>query len=315
MAFAIGAGILNLFIALGLSPLYEGIARKMVRARVHSRQGPPIRQPYFDLLKLLGKEDMQVSAGRTVGLAAQMALASVLLAALLVPMGLGRAPLGAYGDVIVLIYVIVITAVAVVIGAAASESPYASVGMAREIMLLLVADPIVVIALLTGAVQAHSLHLADIAQWQVTHGLTLPMFFAAIAVFLYLQVQVGKLPFDIAEAEQEIMGGPFVEMSGPKFALMKWMFWTKQVVFASLLTTVFIPWPYLPLTLFGASGPAMALAGAVAVIVNLIKILVVILLIGLIDAVVPRLRIDQALSYFLGLLFVALVGLALAFVA
>jgi formate hydrogenlyase subunit 4 len=314
MGFAIGAGILNLFIALGLSPLYEGIARKMVRARVHSRQGPPIRQPYYDILKLLGKEDLQVSTGRALGMAAQVALAGVLLIALLVPMGLGRPPLAAYGDLIVLIYAIVIVSVAVVIGAAASESPYATVGMGRVVMLLLVADPIVVIALLTGAVQAHSLHLADIAQWQLTHGLTMPMLIAAVTVFLYLQVQVGKLPFDIAEAEQEIMGGPFVEMSGPKFALMKWAFWAKQVVFASLLTTVFLPWPYLPLTLFGTGAAAMVLAGVLAVAVNLVKILVVVVVIGLIDAVVPRLRIDQALPYFLGLLFAALVGLALAFV-
>ena len=79
------------------------------------------------------------------------------------------------------------------------------------------------------------------------------------------------------------MGGPFIEMSGPKFALVKWAFWAKMVVFASILTTVFLPWPHLPLVLFGVSTPAMVLAGALAVIVNLLKILVVVILIGLID--------------------------------
>jgi formate hydrogenlyase subunit 4 len=315
MLFIIGAGALNLFIALGLSPLYEGIVRKMVRARIHSRTGPPIRQPYYDLLKLLGKENLQVAPGWLLTLAPQVAFAAVLLAALLVPMGLYRAPLSGYADVIVFIYVMTTAAVAVVIGAAASESPYASIGAGREIMLLLVAEPVVAIALLTGVVQTHSLRLSTLADWQLAHGLTAPTAFAAVALFLSLQVQAGKLPFDIAEAEQELMGGPFTEMSGPKLALFKWMFWGKQVVFASILTAVFLPWPHIPLGLFGAGALAAGLAGTLAVMVNLVKILVVVALMGVVDAVVPRLRIDQALNYFLGLIFVALVGLTLAFVS
>ena len=183
-------------------------------------------------------------------------------------------------------------------------------------MLLLVVEPILAIALLTGAVQAHSLRLSAIAEWHVANGLTAPTLFAVVALFLSLQVQAGKLPFDIAEADQEIMGGPFVEMSGPKLALFKWMFWAKQVVFASVLTAVFLPWPHIsPVAVRRRRVRRSALAGALAVIVNLIKILIVVVLIGLVDAVVPRLRIDQALSYFLGIIFLALVGLALAFVA
>ncbi|NIQ98745.1 MAG: hydrogenase 3 membrane subunit, partial [Gemmatimonadales bacterium] len=78
---------------------------------------------------------------------------------------------------------------------------------------------------------------------------------AALALLLSLQAQVGKLPFDIAEADQEIMGGPFIEQSGPKLALYKWSLWAKLVVFAAILCSVFVPWPRLDLV-----GPA---AGAV----------------------------------------------------
>jgi len=264
---------------------------------------------------LLGKEDMQVSPGRLLSVAPQAAFAAVLLAALLVPMGLGHAPLAPYGDVIVLIYVMTLAAVSVVIAGAGSESPYASIGAGREVMLLLVVEPTVAIALLIGVVQTHSLHFSSIAEWQLAHGLTAPTLFAAVALFLALQVQAGKLPFDIAEAEQELMGGPFIEMSGPKLALFKWMFWAKQVVFASILTAVFLPWPHITPALFGGGDVAAVVAGALAVVVNLVKILVVVVLIGLVDVVVPRLRIDQALNYFLALMFVALVGLALAFVS
>ena len=56
----IGFCVLNAAIALLLSPLFEGIMRKL-RAAIHSRVGPPVIQPYLDLLKLLGKEDLRTS--------------------------------------------------------------------------------------------------------------------------------------------------------------------------------------------------------------------------------------------------------------
>jgi formate hydrogenlyase subunit 4 len=304
MAYAIGAGILNVLVVLGLSPLYEGLARKFVRARVHSRQGPPVRQPYFDLLKLLGKEDLRVSDSPLLSLAPKLCLAAVVAAGLLVPMGLLVAPLSGAGDVILFIYLIGLAAVAVVLGAAASESPYASVGLGREVMLLLTVEPVVAVALLTAAVKAQSLQFTSIIAWHNAAGATFSLIIAAIAFFAALLVQGGRLPFDTPEADQEIMGGPFIEQSGPKLALFKWSLWAKQLVFAAVLAQVFIPWPVFDLT----GGVGMALG----VIVTLVKVGVIWALASLIDVVHPRVRIDQALHIFLALLIVAGVGLAFA---
>ena len=298
MTFAINIGL-----ALLIGPLLAGIVRKVVRARVHSRKGPPITQPFYDLFKLLGKEDLQSVPSLVVQYAPLVAFASVLVAALLTPMGM-RAPLGQYGDMIVFAYFVTIAAVAVAMTGLACASPYSMIGAGREIMMHLVVEPVLIICLITAAIKAGSLLMWDMAAWNYVNGLSLSapsMIVAAVALFLALQAQVGKLPFDIPEAETEIMGGPFIELSGPKLALFQWAFFARQIVYASVLAAIFVPW-----------GLNFALPWNVAA--HLLKVIGIIGLVGLIDVVNPRLRIDQAMSYFFGVIFVALMGMAFALI-
>ena len=271
---------------------------RKLRAIVHSRTGPPVTQPYLDLLKLLGKEDLRTSGGPLSALGPAVALGSVLVLATLVPMG-APPPLGFAGDLIVLISVAGMGAVFLILTAFASGSPYAFVGGSREMMLLLTVEPAVAIALVVGAVKAGTLAIGGIAAWYTANGPSLSMILAGVTLFLALQAQAGKLPFDVAEAEQELMGGPTVELSGPRLALVRWALWVRQLVFALLLVEVFVPWPrlgFLPIDL--------ALA--------LVKALVVLLLVAVIDVVNPRLRVDQALRYYLRVGFSALAALAFA---
>lgn len=295
MTFAI-----NLGLALLIGPLLAGVVRKVVRARVHSRKGPPIVQPFYDLFKLLGKEDLQSVPSLVVHYAPLVAFASIMVAALLTPMGM-RAPLGQYGDAIVFVYFITIAVLAVVMTGLACASPYSMIGAGREIMMHLVVEPVLIICLITAAIKAGSLLMWDMAAWNYVNGPAISMVAAAVALFLALQAQVGKLPFDIPEADQEIMGGPFIELSGPKLAMFQWAFFARQIVYASVLAVIFIPW--------GLTFVFPWNVGA-----HLLKVIVLIVLVGVIDVVNPRLRIDQAMSYFFGVIFVALVAVAFALV-
>jgi formate hydrogenlyase subunit 4 len=125
------------------------------------------------------------------------------------------------------------------------------------------------------------------------------MVIAGVALFLALQAQAGKLPFDIPEADQEIMGGPLVEQSGPRLALFRWTLWAKQLVFAFLLVELFFPWPRTGLFLLDLA-------------MSLVKVLFVLVLIAVVDVVNPRLRIEQAMGYYLRVAFVSLAALAFA---
>lgn len=289
--------LVNVAAALLLAPLYEGLMRKL-KALLHSRSGPPIVQPYLDLLKLLGKEDLRTCTALSYTLAPPLSLGSALVLATLVPMG-AAPPLGFAGDVIVLIYVAALSAVVLILTAFASRSPYAYVGGSREMMMMLAVEPILAVALVVGAYKAGTLATGGILAWQTENGPTISMAIAAVALFLALQAQAGKLPFDIAEAEQELMGGTVIEQSGPRLALFRWTLWVKQLLFALLLVELFVPWPRTGIV-------------PVDLLFALLKALVVLIGVAVVDVVNPRLRIDQAMGYYLRVAFSSLAALAFA---
>jgi formate hydrogenlyase subunit 4 len=107
-----------------------------------------------------------------------------------------------------------------------------------------------------------------------------------------------KLPFDIP-GRQELMGGPLVEQSGPRLALFLLTLWAKQLVFALLLVELFIPWPR-----FGSLLPDLLL--------TLVKALLVLVLVAVVDVVNPRLRVEQAMGYYLRVGVSSLAALAFA---
>src|SRR5437868_2659475 len=128
VVWAIVGGALNVVLVLALAPLLQGVLRK-ITARIQSRQGPPLLQPYFDLLKLLGKQDIE--SGETPAMqrfAALLSLATVLAVASLVPMGFG-APMNGAGDSLLLIYLLTLCGVSTLLAGMAAGSTYSLIGV------------------------------------------------------------------------------------------------------------------------------------------------------------------------------------------
>ncbi len=293
-------GILNVALAVLLAPLFEGVIRK-VTARIQSRQGPPLRQPYLDILKLLGKEDIE--SGTSPGLqrfAACLSLASILGVALLVPIS-GPAPLDGRADAVLLIYMLTLSGISTLLAGLAAGSVYSLVGMSREMMCMMALEPILGVMVAIGAVHAGSLRLKDVFDGAAfgPGGFSWAGLVMLAAALLALQAFVGRLPFDTAEAETEIMEGPLVEYSGPKLALFKLARMAKLFVYSALLVNFFFPW-----------GSALVFPLNVAVL--LVKVLVVVLLVTLLGATHARYRIDQAIRAYACLFGLSLVALMLA---
>jgi len=299
LVWIIGQSLLNILMLIALAPLLEGVMRKLI-AFVHSRIGPPIYQPYLDLLKLLGKEEIVSSKSVLFRYSAIVAFTAVLVTAVLIPLG-GRPPLQGAGDIIVFIYLITLSAVMVMLGGVSSDSPFAFIGAAREMMMILTVEPVIIISLIAVAVKSGSMQFGEMMTFQAAHSPSLSMIIAGITLFLAIVAQLARLPFDMVEADQEIMEGPFIEMSGPKLALFKWMFYAKELVFASVFVTLFLPWPATPYYLLNLP-------------LTLIKVLLVLAVVAVVHVVNPRLRIDQAVKYFGLIIFVAMIGLAFALV-
>jgi formate hydrogenlyase subunit 4 len=296
----IGAGILNVVTVLLVAPLFQGVLRK-VTARVQSRQGPPLRQPYYDLLKLLGKEDIESGEYPVMQrFAALLSLAAVLTVACLVPMGFA-APMQDSGDAILLIYLLTLCSICTLLAGLAAGSTYSLVGASREMMTMIALEPLFAVAIVVGAVHARSFRLDALLNGSVyaTQGFPWSGLLMLGAILLSFQAFVQRVPFDITEAETEIMEGPLLEYSGPKLALLKYAQMAKLVVYSGLFAGLFVPWGSdLP---FGA---AWALFW--------VKVLVLVLLVTLVAATHARYRIDQAIRYFAALACVALVAVVLA---
>ena len=192
----------NAALVLLLAPFFQGVLRK-VTARIQSRQGPPLWQPYFDLLKLLGKEDIE--SGQTPVMqrfAAYLSLATALTLAALVPMGYA-APLNGAGDSILLIYLLTLSGVCTLLAGLAAGSTYSLVGISREMMAMIALEPLFAVAIVAGAVQTGSFRLDTVLHGSVYAAAGVPWSGLVLFAVMLLSFQafVQRAPFDISEAE------------------------------------------------------------------------------------------------------------------
>jgi NADH-quinone oxidoreductase subunit H len=274
---------------------------RFVSARVQWRQGPPVFQPFADLLKLLLKQTIvPAGAARTtfllaplLGLAAMCVVAVMLFAANFIP---GHSFVG---DLIVLVYLLALPPLATIIGASASRNPLAAVGASREMTLYLGYELPFLLALAVPVIRTHGeIRLADLVLAQQSGApfvYSLSGVLAALIVLVCLQAKLGFVPFDIAEAEQEIMSGVMVEYSGAPLAAFRL---TRAMMFFLL--------PLFLITVFW---------GGLASWWAIPKALLVVVLMVLMKNTNPRFKIDHALRFFwigLGVVGLVAVGLALA---
>ncbi|MBN1434120.1 NADH-quinone oxidoreductase subunit H [Candidatus Fermentibacterales bacterium] len=274
--------------ALGL---FASWVDRKVTARVQYRIGPPLLQPLIDIVKLMGKETLiPRGASRNTFLLSPVAgLSSVILAsALLWVVGL-RPGDGFLGDWIVAIYLLTIPSISIIVGGFASGNPLASLGSSREMKLVLAYELPFVLAALVPVIRAGLiLRLGDIVVAQQIAGATatsLSGIIALIVAILCVQAKLALVPFDIPEAETEIIHGPLVDYSGSSLALYRLM---KNMLLFTL--------PFFLVILYLGG---IRLTG-IHILWSVLKYLVLVAIITVIRNTNPRVRIDQALRFFWG---------------
>jgi NADH-quinone oxidoreductase subunit H len=274
-----------------IAVLFLGLSRK-ITARIQRRYGPPIYQPLIDVIKLVTQKE-HISHGPIFDFGMMLALAGPIVTVLFIPAG-GIHPLSSSGDLLVIIYLMLLSPLGMALAAGAAQNPNASMGVSRKFILALAYEVPFLLALLAVMTYARSTSLVEVVSSQqgsiIDWGLLrLPL--PAVATFLVLPVMLGIRPFDIAGAPQEVASGPMVELGGKYLALaaLQGAFHTYVVV--ALYVDLF-------------------LGGGANFLTFFIKMLVVFVAGLLINAVFPRLRIDQALRYCLKWpSLIALVGL------
>ena len=294
--------VIGIFIAASIGTVAVGLVSswidRKVTARVQYRVGPPLLQPAYDIIKLLGKETLVSARSRgrgfllapVVGLAAGLVAATILWAANLWPAE------GFLGDLIVVIYLLTIPAIAAIYGALASGSPHATFGASREMKLLLSYELPLVLAVLVPVVQmaraageaGPSFSIGALVTFQAESGWVLfsaSGVLAAVVALVAMQAKLTLVPFDLPEAETELMAGSMLEYSGPPLAMIK-------LTRALLLAVA----PVFLVTLF--AGGVSDAASPMAWLAFAGKYVVVLVLVVLMRNTNPRLRIDQTVRLF-----------------
>lgn len=301
-------GFLFCFVA-GL--LLSGIDRKLV-ARMQKRVGPPILQPFFDFFKLCGKECIvPAAASRTMFLMAPLVgLAALVVIQLFIPI-FDFTAFSGMADIIVILYLLLIPALSTIFGGAASGSPYAGVGLSREMVTVIACElPLVLILLAIGKAVGNAMgggivfSLTDIMKYQAANGSLIlkgSMIPAAIAFLLVIPGETGNHPFDAAEAETEICEGLLAEYSGGPLAVFKLNHSIKMLTLTSLFVALFL----------GGIGTGIVIVDAL--IVFAICVVLTAVTISLVHAVTARLKIEQLFKYYWTVVSgLALISLVLA---
>ena len=261
---------------------------RKVTAVIQSRMGPPWFQPFADIGKLLSKRMIIPRGVRTIGFigAPLLSVAGATLASVIVFRALFNPSGGFMGDLIVLIYLSAMPAIALIIGGASSRSPFGAIGASREMSMVLAYEVGFLLSVATVIVQTGSIRFSEIIAYQAQNGTVLSSlsgFLAASVMLLCLQAKLGFLPFDISEADTEIIGGPLAEYSGVGLALFK---------LSRAMMFFFLP-VFMVLVFTGA--PQLGILSILGFIVKLLIVLVLLILIKITHA---RLRLDQALRFF-----------------
>lgn len=259
--------------------LYLWVFRKLT-ARLQGRQGPPFYQPFFDFVKLLGKETI-IPAGvnRPLFYALPLvSLVSALFALALVPVP-GNFIHSFTGDLIVFLYLLEMPALCEVMAGYSSRSLYGQVGAAREAMLSLAYNLPFLVAVIALAMRIGSFNLEALAaaplSW--TH------LAAALAFLLALPARLKSNPFSIPNAEQEVVAGAHTEYNGLPLALFELSHALELVALVSLFAILFLS----PLT-----GSLAAWA------VYLLLSLALIVGVTLLSTATARLKLNQAFGFY-----------------
>ena len=213
--------------------LASGIDR-IITARLQGRVGPPILQPYYDVRKLLSKDNMIVNPSQ-----------NLYVVVYLVFMILSLLMLVFKQDILMIIFVYTVSSIALIVGGMSTGSPYARVGSSREIMAILAYEPILILYALAIYLLTGTFKLSAVTDASTPMLVYTPLIF--IAMIVVLNIKVKKSPFDYSTSHhghQELVKGMTTEYSGPGFAGIEIAHFYEYVFLTGL---IFLFWAVNPL--------------------------------------------------------------------
>jgi ech hydrogenase subunit B len=217
------------FIAIGLAAgpllgaLVSGLDR-ILTARLQSRIGPPLWQPFFDVIKLWSKEKTVVNVWQVFCAYCYVAAASIALVLFVLQ-----------SDLLLILFIQAVGAVFLVVGALSSTSPFSQVGAHRELLQILSYEPLLILMTIGVFLEIGSFKIDGIFGWDEPLLMKLPFLFVILGYTLAIKLR--KSPFDLStshHAHQELVKGLLTDYSGPFLALTEIGHWYEVVLLLGL---------------------------------------------------------------------------------
>jgi len=303
---SLALGLLQAAVLLAVAPLLRGVIKKM-KAALQTRQGPPLRQGYYDLAKLFRKEPVRSATASWVFVAGpRIYFATVVAAAMLVPVLFAGAPLEEAGGILVLVGLLALGRFALAIASLDTGSPFGGMGASREMTVAALAEPALMLGLFTVALWGGSLNLGDLVRTTALRGPSghPSELLAAAALFIVLLAEAGRVPIDNPATHLEltmIHEAMVLEYAGPDLALVEWASALKELLFMTLLVNLF-----LPIGLAVSAAPAAFAVSAALYVGKVFCLAVAVTLVESTNAKLRFFRVPELMAVSLGLGFLAL---------
>jgi formate hydrogenlyase subunit 4 len=290
---------------LAAAPLLKALIKKM-KARLQSRQGPPLLQGYYDLAKLFRKEPVRSEVGSWVFVAGpRVYFGAAVAATTLVPVLVAAAPLETAGGILLLVGALALGRFALATAALDTGSAFGGMGASRDMTIAALAEPALMLGLFTSALAAGSLNLGGLVRAGLQPGVTFhPSDLLAFAgLFVIVIAETGRVPVDNPATHLEltmIHEAMVLEYAGPDLALVEWASAVKELLYLTLLVDLFVP--------AGIAVGAAPLAMAVALLAWAGKVFVLALAVTIAESTNAKLRlfrVPELMSISLGLAFLA----------
>jgi formate hydrogenlyase subunit 4 len=276
-------------LALVLAPGLVGLIR-WLKARLQNRRGAPIWQPYLELRKLFHKEVvLSTNASWIFRAAPFVTFASTVAVSFLVPLLAVPLPLDEVGDLLVVVYLLLLGTFFLALAGLDPGSAFGGMGSSREMTVAALAEPTLALAIFALALGAGSTNLGQIVDRTMADPMAAvsPGYLLAFAaLFIVMLAETGRLPVDNPGTHLEltmIHEAMVLEYSGRYLALLEWAAALRLLIFFALLGNLFVPW--------GVAATLTTTALAIAVGTLLAKLVVLAAAVALLETRIAKLRL------------------------
>jgi len=301
-------GLLQVVAVTAAAPLLKGIVRK-TQARLTSRRGASVFQPYRDLIRLMRKEAVVAeNASWVFTTAPALILAFTWVAALFITTFSGRLFVTPAADLIVIVGLLASARFVLALAGLDIGTSFGGIGASREVMFAAIAEPAMLMMIFTLALVAGSSRIEDISAFALSPavGLRISLALAFLGLVVIAITENGRIPVDNPATHLELTmvhEAMVLEYSGRHLALIELASSVKLLAYTSLLSAVFVPW--------GLAQNASACALIIGTGTWLAKIALAAVLLGTFEVSIAKMRVFRVPQFvgaavMLGLLAVLL---------